>query len=155
MIVHIKKLIANKHHNCSLKIDGLFLFCYFVVYGFYGAVLPRLDGDYYSLKIATITLILLIPPLILILKFNSESSSNFCFKLEVSTYQIIFVAIASCIGIYLGYERLNVSLYSDELAYASSANGHGLVIINFLSKYYSSNMINISSALRIINVFIL
>lgn len=113
-------------------------FAFFIAYGYYGALAP----GYFAYKtnfIATLGQMALLCGIQITLGWAAWKKSSY-FKDSISIYfRDLLVCISFLlISFVLSYERLQYSLFSDEISYAGSAHGHGIYIVVALGKYFSA-----------------
>lgn len=138
-------------------------YSFFIAYTYYGALAP----SFQHLKMHPISDVVLILALAMIQSFIGWFSSKYAQDLQESvaiTASDIFVWL-SLISIYflLSSDRLNYSLFSDELSYAGSAHGHAIYLAFLLARnfHYLANIefkyiiqiISLSFILAIVIIF--
>ena len=110
------------------------LFAYFVVYGYYGAITPAsagLRGDI----LAALLSIGLATPLFLYRAYRSRLEGAYQWDVRITRRELLVAmfALVALLGLTSG--RLDESLYSDELSYAASSHGHGIVLALQLARF--------------------
>ncbi len=118
-----------------IRVDGLrcLFFLWFLCYGFYGAILPRLDGGGTWLFGFAVTLILAMP--IYFFWGKGASLGDYLWQLDVKPIDLIGLIIGFFVLLIIGYDGMSRSLFADEIAYVRSAHGHGFTLAAFISKW--------------------
>lgn len=111
-------------------------FAIVITYGYYGALAPGYSV-YKTNFMAAFGQMVLLCGIQVTLGWVAWKKSSY-FKDSISIYArdlLVFVSFL-LIGFTLSYDRLQHSLFSDEISYAGSAHGHGIFIALALAKYF-------------------
>jgi hypothetical protein len=111
-------------------------YAFFIAYGYYGALASGYSA-YKTNFIATFGQMALLCGIQITLGWVAWKKSGY-FKDSISIYlrDLLVYTSLLLIGFVLSYERLQYSLFSDEISYAGSAHGHGIYIVLALAKYF-------------------
>jgi hypothetical protein len=109
-------------------------FSWFLTYGFYGAVLPRLEGGGTWLFGLVVTVILVMPAYFF-WGGGASQGEKYLWQFEVKPIDLVGLIIGFFALLIIGYDGMSRSLFADEIAYAQSAHGHGFTLAAFISKW--------------------
>lgn len=126
------KLLVTFEFNWAWVI----FFAFFIAYGYYGALAPGYSA-YKTNFMAALGQMAFLCGIQITLGWVAWKKSGY-FKDSISIYlrDLLVYTSLLLIGFVLSYERLQYSLFSDEISYAGSAHGHGIHIVLALAKYF-------------------
>lgn len=129
-----RKLLLTIEFNWAWVI----FFAFFIAYGYYGAIAPGYAA-YKTNWVASLGQTILLCGIQTAFGLAAWKKSSY-FKDSISIYTrdlpVLFSFIL--IGYVLSHERLQHSLFSDEISYAGSAHGHSIYIVLALGKYFAA-----------------
>ncbi len=139
-----------------LKLNTLKLgvFFYFIAYGYYGAVVPINEG-FGDISFSLLLTFFLAIFFIIYSKIPRNIVDEFDLAISVKKIEVYIFGCFSIFIFILLYDKLQYSLYSDELSYAKSAHGHAMVIVMYLSKFDFASNIEAKILVRTISVVLL
>lgn len=115
--------------TCKLKFNWarVVAFFYFVMYGYFGAMSPKLPGIS-GIALSGLLAFLLAAILVgyWVVSEKYADSYDGCIVIDPRNAGIFFLLLA-LLAIPV-FDKLNHSLYADELSYAGSAHGHGIFL---------------------------
>lgn len=163
-ITFIQKLKASSRilwgwlpSTIELPLGRIGLFCYFISYGYYGSVSPRVDDFSSAMWSLAISLILSIP--LIFSPYFIRNYENITLTIKVGSEDIVRLSILIIFLGLISWPQLNFWLYCDELSYAGSAHGHaievGFVLVSKISALSSLPFKWIVQALSIIFIALL
>ena len=113
-------------------------FAFFIAYGYYGAIAPGYAA-YKVNWVASLGQTILLCGIQTAFGLAAWKKSSY-FKDSISIYTrdlLVFFSLL-LIGFVFSHERLQYSLFSDEISYAGSAHGHSIYLVLALGKYFAA-----------------
>lgn len=119
--------MTNWAFNVKLDWTRVVAYLYFVMYGYFGAMTPKLTGIF-DVALSTLLAILLAVILVgyWVVSERYDSNCESCIVIDAKTASVFFLMLVLLTTPV--FERLNYSLYGDELSYAGSAHGHAVFL---------------------------
>lgn len=110
-------------------------FAFFLAYGYYGALSPAYAA-YKTDPTASLGLLILLGGIQVAFGYVAwRRSDSFKDRISISAQDFLICISFALICLALSHERLQYSLYSDEISYAGSAHGHSIYMALALAKY--------------------
>ena len=126
--------MKNKSIEIHFNWANVILYTFFLCYGFFGAFTFGYNSEVNFLyQILNQSLIVI--PLIVFAVSSSANMHKFKDCIVVNKSDIALYAILLLFFLIILIERINFSLYSDEIAYAGTAHGQSISILIILSRY--------------------
>jgi hypothetical protein len=144
----------------TLNINTLKLgvFFYFIAYGYYGSVVPK-NND---LDVVSFLLTILFSLLFIVYsRFPHDLIDKFNVIVKISTKDLLIFLLIFISALFLFFENLQYSLFSDELSYAKSAHRHALEAsfylskFDFISDFKAKNLIQTLGVAALIHLYLL
>lgn len=130
----MKKNLFIFHFNWA----NVVLYSFFISYGYFGAMTYGFNqgASYANLLFQIIIqLMIVLIPLILFSALSSKRLKLYDDSLSISFDEaMVFFASFICLFVFL-FDRLNFSLFSDEISYAASSHGQSIFILFSLDQY--------------------
>lgn len=127
------KLLVTIEFNWAWVI----FYTFFIAYGYYGAIAPGYTA-YKTNWVASLGQTILLCGIQTAFGLAAwKKSSYFKDSISIYTRDLLVCFSLLLIGFVFSHERLQYSLFSDEISYAGSAHGHAIYIVLVLGKYFS------------------
>ena len=127
-----RKLLVTIEFNWAWVI----FFAFFIAYGYYGAIAPGYAA-YKTNWVASLGQTILLCGIQTAFGLAAwKKSSYFKDSISIYTKDLLVCFSLLLIGFVFSHERLQYSLFSDEISYAGSAHGHAIYIVLALGKYF-------------------
>lgn len=129
-----RKLLVTIEFNWAWVV----FFAFFIAYGYYGAIAPGYAA-YKTNWVASLGQTVLLCGIQTAFGLVAWKKSSY-FKDSISIYKKDLLVCFSLllVGFVFSHERLQYSLFSDEISYAGSAHGHSIYIVLALGKYFAA-----------------
>jgi len=141
--------------NISLPLGRIAIFCYFISYGYYGALSPQGSGfssDMWPLVISG----LLTLPLIYYFYLSRDNPTNLLLNGNFGYVDLIIFVVISVFLLILTWPQLDFWLYSDEISYSSTAHAHAIKIgLLLVAKIPAVGLIPFKWLVQIISISLL
>jgi hypothetical protein len=129
-----RKLLVTIEFNWAWVI----FFTFFIAYGYYGAIAPGYAA-YKTNWAASLGQTILLCGIQTAFGLAAwKKSSYFKDSISIYTKDLLVCFSLLLIGFVFSHERLQYSLFSDEISYAGSAHGHSIYIVLALGKYFAA-----------------
>lgn len=110
-------------------------FAFFLAYGYYGALTPPYAAFKTSLT-ASLGQLMLLGAILFIFGYVAwKKSGSFKDSISISAQDALVCISLALVCLVLSHERLQYSLFSDEISYSGSAHGHSIYFALMLAKH--------------------
>lgn len=127
--------MKNKSIEIQFNWANVILYTFFLCYGFYGAFTPKYNTEASFFYQFLVQNVMVIAPLIIFSIVAGTRMRKFSDCIVVNKSGIVLYIIALLFFFIILIDKLNFSLYSDEISYAGTAHGQSIHILTILSRY--------------------
>jgi len=126
---------CSRHVSLEFNWAWVVFFAFFIVYGYYGALAPAVATYKTNLIFAVGQLVLLCGIQVAFGWAAWKKPDSFKDSISINAQDVLVCISVVLVGLVFSYDRLQYSLYSDEISYAGSAHGHSIYMALMLAKY--------------------
>ena len=119
---------------------NIILYSFFICYGYYGAITFGITNNIDFIYLVTQVLIqflFIIIPLIAFCFIAGSNLKKFDDSIVISLEDIVAFLLLFLFLFFILFDRLNFSLYSDEISYVATAHGQSIYILFLLEQFFT------------------
>jgi hypothetical protein len=133
----LEDLCRRCRSQTSIEINWAWIifFAFFLAYGYYGALSPAYAAFKTNFVASLLQLILLCGILCVFGYVAWRKSDSFKDTISICPHDGLVFIFFALVSLVFSHERLQYSLFSDEISYAGSAHGHSIYIALVVAKY--------------------
>jgi len=147
--------MKNKSIEIHFNWANVILYTFFLCYGFFGAFTPKFNAETSFFYQFLIQNAIVIVPLIVFSAVAGTRMRKFSDCIVANKSDVVLYIIILLFFFIILMDRLNFSLYSDEISYAGTAHGQSIHILTILSRYIALPDINFQYLVQFVSLALL
>ena len=149
------KYMKNNCIKINFNWANIIVYSFFLCYGFYGAFTLKYNSEMNFIYDSLIQSIVIIIPFVIFsiiagLRLEGFRDSITLHKKDILIY-LLFLGLFAIISL----DRLNFSLFSDEISYAGTAHGQAIHILTVLSRHFNLPDFNFQYIVQFVSLMLL